>query len=467
MPTRSLPSQPNLEQLKLQARELLRAHREKSRAAAARIRAHHPRRTASALEKIIDTPLKLADAQLVVAREYGFADWTRLKHRIELGAKLAKIKPHPKFEEAVAALDAGDLKKLKGMIEADPSLVKARGNLDLNNIGYFSGATLLHHVAGNPNRVPLPKNIVAIARYLLEAGADVHASTIGPNCGDTMSLVITSRYSSEYGVAGELIDLLIEHGAKLDVRDPDVIHMALTNHSSLSAQKMIELGATADVCASAALGRMDLLKKCFDRDGKLTVVTKRNGKELDDRDAIGLALLLAYVNRKPEAVDFLLEKDGNWNMIGVNNGAALHRAAIGGDLPMVQRLVAKGADIHNRDNPFNATPYSWANHDKKQEVMDWMRRHCAIDLHDAAAFGLPEHIEARLREDPKSINKRIDQWSLPQSTALHLASLTKRAGIVKTLLALGADKSIVAGDGRTALDIARSIGADDVVKLLQ
>jgi ankyrin repeat protein len=58
----------------------------------------------------------------------------------------------------------------------------------------------------------------------------------------------------------------------------------------------------------------------------------------------------------PRAVDYLLEKNGNWNTIGVNNGTALHRAAWAGDLAMVQRLVAKGADIANRNNPFNATP---------------------------------------------------------------------------------------------------------------
>ena len=54
----------------------------------------------------------------------------------------------------------------------------------------------------------------------------------------------------------------------------------------------------------------------------------------------------------PDAVDFLLEKDGNWNMTGVNNGTALHRAAGVGDLAMVERLVAKGADLGDRNNPF-------------------------------------------------------------------------------------------------------------------
>ena len=65
---------------------------------------------------------------------------------------------------------------------------------------------------------------------------------------------------------------------------------------------------------------------------------------------------------------------------------------------MVKRLVAKGADIGNRDNPFNSTPLSWAQHNKRQDVFDWLRAHCAIDLHDAVCFDLREHVEARLHE---------------------------------------------------------------------
>jgi ankyrin repeat protein len=60
-----------------------------------------------------------------------------------------------------------------------------------------------------------------------------------------------------------------------------------------------------------------------------------------------IALLFAYVSERREAVDFLLEKDGNWNMTGVNNGTALHQAANGGDLVMVKRLIAKGADLND------------------------------------------------------------------------------------------------------------------------
>ena len=102
---------------------------------------------------------------------------------------MAKFRPHPQFDEAVAALDVGDLERLRGLIASDPSLVHARSNLE-PPYHYFTGATLLHHLAGNPDRgrfegkrPPLPANTVALARVLLDAGADVEASTLGPNGG--------------------------------------------------------------------------------------------------------------------------------------------------------------------------------------------------------------------------------------------------------------------------------------------
>ena len=491
MPTRTLPPRPSLAQLKLQAKELLRDHREGKVSAAARIAANHPRHRSRAPRAVLDRPLLLADAQLVLAREYGFENWAQLKDRVERGQRIARLKPHPRFDGALAALRKGDLPALRELLQNHPDLIRARTNLQ-PPYGYFSAATLLHHVAANPSwDRPRPKNIVELARMLLEHGADVDAITLGPSRSTTLGLVITSKQVSDANTSGPLIDLLLEFGAKLDLKastnlipdwgERNILDLPLANHAPRAAEKLIELGAKVDVCAAAALGGMDLLRNCFDSDGSLKSRPRRNGKLMTQPDAIGLALLFAYVREQRAAVNFLLEKDGNWNMTGVNNGAALHRAAWAGDLAMVKRLVAKGADISNRDNPFNSTPLSWAQHNKQQEVFDWMRTHCAIDLHDAASFDLREHIEARLRESPSSINNRLDHWDIPQCTPLHWAAWTHvedvdelhshnettRRELVKLLLDRGADVNIVAGNGCTALDIAEASKAPTIATLLK
>lgn len=491
MPSKTLPERPSLAQLKLQAKELQRLHRRKRLPAAARIIANHPRFRHTSTSEVLDTALKLADAQLVIAREYGFGSWAALKHHVETDRRVSEFTPHPRFDDAVRAIDAGDVATLDALLVAHPELVHARTNLE-PPYGYFTGATLLHHVAWNPGRpARVPPNVVDVARLLLDRGADVDAVTLGRNGGTTMGLVVTSKMASDANASGPLMELLIERGATVgletssstipDWGDQNVLDGPLSNHAPRAAEKLIELGAKPDVCAAAALGDMDLLKRFFGKDSRLVERPRRHGRLMSERDAIGLALLFAYVNRRPNAVDFLLEKDGNWNMTGVNNGAVLHRAAWEGDLAMVKRLVAKGADMSNRDNPFNSTPLSWAQHNRQREVFDWMRANCAIDLHEAVGHNLREHVEARLREDPASVNKRLDNWETPQSTPLYWAAWTRihdvdgeqvwdeseRESLVRFLLDHGADPNIVAGDGHTALDVARTAGAARIVALLQ
>ena len=163
----------------------------------------------------------------------------------------------------------------------------------------------------------------------------------------------------------------------------------------------------------------------FDEHGKLRVRPRVGGKPLSERDAIGLALLFAYANERADAVDFLLEHDGNWNMTGVGEGTALHRAAWDGDLVMVQRLIANGADIYNRENAYGATALSWARHNRQDEMFAWLRANTRVDIHDRVGFHLLEVVEARLREDPASVNKRLDHWDTPQSTPLYWAAWTR------------------------------------------
>lgn len=79
---KSLPPNPNLEYLAKQAKELLRELRTAATGAIVRIRSQHPK-FADQPDGISETSFRLADAQLVIAREYGFESWTKLKRRVE------------------------------------------------------------------------------------------------------------------------------------------------------------------------------------------------------------------------------------------------------------------------------------------------------------------------------------------------------------------------------------------------
>jgi uncharacterized glyoxalase superfamily protein PhnB len=70
---------PNIENLKKQAKQYLRWHRERYYPVAAQIRAALPRFRDLGDEQILESSFRLADAQELVARQLGFEGWQALK----------------------------------------------------------------------------------------------------------------------------------------------------------------------------------------------------------------------------------------------------------------------------------------------------------------------------------------------------------------------------------------------------
>jgi hypothetical protein len=80
--SRGLPERPHLDVPKREARELLAGWRTASPAAFERIQKQHPKFRSGDAASLAGAGFKLSDAQLVVAREYGFSNWTALKQRV-------------------------------------------------------------------------------------------------------------------------------------------------------------------------------------------------------------------------------------------------------------------------------------------------------------------------------------------------------------------------------------------------
>src|SRR5262245_19670365 len=72
----------NLEQQRKRAKDLRRAHARGDRDAAERIVQHLPRARGKPVARILAAPFTLSEAQLVVAREAGFASWPALRKAI-------------------------------------------------------------------------------------------------------------------------------------------------------------------------------------------------------------------------------------------------------------------------------------------------------------------------------------------------------------------------------------------------
>jgi len=100
LPVRRLPVRPHLEQLQRQAKEWLRAVRAGDAHAIAELREHHP-------DAVDPSAVKLADAQLVLARTYGASSWARLVHAVRLAE----------------AIWRDDLDEVRTLVTQNPALV--------------------------------------------------------------------------------------------------------------------------------------------------------------------------------------------------------------------------------------------------------------------------------------------------------------------------------------------------------
>lgn len=79
---RELPTEPHLDHLKKQAKDLLDAHRRGERDAVERIRAVMPSFAGLSDDEIRGAPFALHDAQSAIAREYGFRSWNDLRAEV-------------------------------------------------------------------------------------------------------------------------------------------------------------------------------------------------------------------------------------------------------------------------------------------------------------------------------------------------------------------------------------------------
>jgi hypothetical protein len=120
MPVRRLPSNPNLDHLKYQAKDLLKERSAHTPEIAQRIREFHPRFGRATDAEVFDAQLSLSDAQLTIAREYGFPSWARLKRHIEKPTLSDRLDlPHQQrienstLRRAVELLDSGDVAGLR------------------------------------------------------------------------------------------------------------------------------------------------------------------------------------------------------------------------------------------------------------------------------------------------------------------------------------------------------------------
>ncbi len=255
-----LPERPSLEHLKNEAKDLLKRAKKGD---------------ASAAQAIGE--LKLVNAQLAVAREYGFASWSKLKRHIE-GFD-------DRRDEFFSAIRAGDRARVAKVLDDDPAIVRARNP-------HAFGETAITAAANRDDRpmidLLLERGVDVNARsdwwagsfgaldfaseetsaYLVKRGAKLTAHAAA-RLGLVQELSSIIKHNPEvvherggdgqfplhFAKSAEVVDLLVAAGADLDARDLD--------HESAAAQwriknrevleRLVNHGASTDIFMAVAL----------------------------------------------------------------------------------------------------------------------------------------------------------------------------------------------------------------------
>jgi peptide-methionine (S)-S-oxide reductase len=273
----------------------------------------------------------------------------------EEGMSESKL-PEDKFYEAVAAIDAGDVPRLKALLDAHPELLSARlekpsaklraqvGNaLD----GFFKRPYLLWFVAEDPVRNRrLPHNISEVTRAIIHACGQHKVANLQEQLDTALRLVAWSSVAAQCGVQLELIDELINAGAA----PGENANNALVNGHFAAAEHLIKRGGTLTLPAALCLERWDALSQLIKK-------ASPAGRQF--------SFVLAALNGKAAAVKRMLENGCPVNEPSADlysHGTALHHAVCSGSLETVKVLVAAGADLNRQDSVWQGTPLGWANH---------------------------------------------------------------------------------------------------------
>ena len=161
LPTRTLSSRPDLEQLKRQAKDLLRAFHAQDPDAVNEVTVHYHGADPSTFA--------LHDAQLALARAYGFDSWPKLKAFVD-GATVQRL---------IAAVQAADEDEVERLLRARPELAR----MSHANLG------ILHHA--------VLTNAPSIVRILMVHGADARGGIYPHRDATTAHAIAVQRGCTE------------------------------------------------------------------------------------------------------------------------------------------------------------------------------------------------------------------------------------------------------------------------------
>ena len=450
MATPRLPERPDLEQLKRQAKELLRATKAGQRDALARFRTL-PAFTHHRDDEKLAAAVALHDAQSVVAREYGFPSWTALVERVE---------------ELTLEYDAALVQFIEAATEVQPAraerLLRLFPRIATAN---FQTALLLGSVA------EVERRLTQRSALATEAGGPRSWAPLLYLCHTSLEFGAATRGDGLVACARQLL----AHGADANSRFPWLHH---------GVQRAVLWGAVC-VTRLLPLARL-LLEHGADPNDGVTFPLSASGGAIDALELLhahganvnqpwasdGATTLYAILNwaDTPTGVHWLLEHGADPDPVFAASGETpLHVVARRWDADMCDRLVRHGAQVERRRND-GRTPYAVAELAGNDAVARYLAEHgastelSAVDrLVAACSRGDREAAEKILAANPELANEIGPE----HYAALYRAAERGNTGALETMLACGFDANHPDDEiGKTPLHAAAHEGRPESVRVL-
>ena len=313
--SRPLPEHPDLRHLKDQAKDLLKAGQAAS----------------------------LAKAQLQIARQYGFASWPKLKAHVESLQAVGQLKQ---------AIDANDLERVKRMMTRKPELHRAP-------LGYGKNGPLTWVAECRVPREAPGEARLAMARWMIENGSDVHQGGDGPLMRAALS-----------DMRIPMMELLVAHGANVNAFWNGTYPIICAPCETLAPRALkwlLDHGADPHLASRDYGNPLSMLVCTYSRNAKgraaCLEVFADAGFDLPDTPAMAfhrgrIDLLEAHLDRDPSLLEHRFQESEIFPAeLGIKPGDGLHVTPVFGgtllhlaieydDIEIARWLIERGADVN-------------------------------------------------------------------------------------------------------------------------
>ena len=368
---------------------------------------------------------QLADAQFDLAREHGFSSWRALKAHVDALTLEG---------QAVDAAQNGDAAKLRALLDAHPHLLQLRSKP--------YGSSLLHHAAA--------KGHLAAVDLLIDRGLDANTREDGDN-----------TYAMHWAAAAGALDVvrrLADAGGDVigagDDHELEVIGWATcwdgcddAAHRAV-ADFLVSRGARHHIFSAIAMNRADDVRRIVAADP--SALSRRQSRNENHQTPLHFAV----TKDRQEMIALLLELGADpLSVDGSGQPVASYVTAPGTDRAVMERIQTMvAAELVSAER---------GHREPRAEPLDLLAL-LALGDYDRAerllkanagltgSAGGVLHRMAKRNDGPAvtwlldhgaDVNGRWAHWD-SDVTALHLAILAGHTGIVRMLLASGADPTI-------------------------